>query len=182
MLSLPTHRGTLLVAPVAPGTNGMRQRNRRLATILAVLAACSDQTEPSDSAETLPESDAAPEGCRAECGLVSGICRERSEFPNFEQTLNQWSTLCSDAGSRFPMVLVGRCADGSSLVAQYNGKRNERHYFSANGAFVSLSTGSDAVFPPCDGRTYWPTPPKCGSPTVTRIVCGQSPWPVGGAF
>lgn len=144
-----------------------------------ILAACGES--PSLPAADAATSDSAADLCLSQCELAAGRCEERplSAFGNLEATRTEWLTRCPANPTQRPFVLEGRCGDGTLLLHQGGNYTSERRYFSSDGAFRSLSTGTDVSRDPCRGRGYWPVRPECEEAEVTKVLCGSSPWGVG---
>jgi hypothetical protein len=150
-------------------------------------AACGDDSETVENADASKKTNASAHSppdstCIKQC-YIDATCDTvpADQQPNFEQTKREFAARCPDAG-KFPFAVVGICSDGSKAVHLGTGKSSLRRYFAASGAFLSMETGVDYSKPPCDGRTYWPAEPACEGYTVTELLCGDSPWPVGHTF
>lgn len=134
-------------------------------------AAVSDATP---DALVLDAYQACPSGCPIE---TQGYCSELPVSPllDFEATLTAWRTdKCPAQNGEFiggfPFLVEGTCSSGGRVLYSGTGLSIERRFYTSDGGFEALQTGSDAVPPGCNRR--WPTPITCGAAYVTRIVCG----------
>lgn len=107
-----------------------------------------------------------PRRCREQCELAGNCVELRfEEFPNYDATLQEWTARLDLAG-----LAAGQCSGDRRFIYTNNGTTREARIFTATGAFLSLSTGTDDVEEVCWGEGYWPEPVRCEMATVTELI------------
>jgi len=121
--------------------------------------------------------------CRLPCESEPGSCDGRSigEFPGFPETVEEarqsaelFGEVCREQPV-FPIVAIGRCANGTLFVRRSYGFGSKTKFFDRDTeAFLGLRTTTDFPVPPCFGEFFWPVPIDCPDPVTDELLCGAS--------
>jgi hypothetical protein len=146
--------------------------------LLLLSVGCDDEPRAGEMVEARTAEQTPSSECRRECTQdpalqQSRICEERESYPNYEDTLAEWSV--ERCAATVQWVVEGECPDGNRLLYYGQGTGVEWRVFGPDGKFVALEV-SDEVGADENGclRTFWPKPLGCEGAQVTRIVCGSS--------
>ena len=117
-----------------------------------------------------PEDD----DCRSQCELAAAACDEQplASFGDLETGRVTYQERCEEGAL---WAFQAECEEGTLVLRSGTGYTSEgRFYDPDSGAFLGLTTTTDAQSPPCHGKSYWPNPVPCTAPVVTRVLCGTA--------
>jgi hypothetical protein len=110
--------------------------------------------------------------CPASCEMESAQGCDDPNFADLDVARAGYRARC-DAGAIW--VFEAECENGTIVLRSGTGYTSEgRFYDPKSGEFLGLTTTTDVVSPPCDGKGYWPDRVACRKPVVTRVLCGSA--------
>src|SRR5262249_43860096 len=140
--------------------------------LVACLAACADTASPVSRGSTGSQDNPERDQCLAQCELAAGSCSEKplESFGDLTAGRAEYQGRCN---SHVGFGYEAECEQGTIVLQSGNGHTSEaRYYDPQSGKFLGLSTMTDVINPPCQGKGYWPAAVPCAAPTISKVLCG----------